>query len=222
MSTSVFTGWPADATTFLAELAEENTTEFWAANRHRYASVRAPLVALAGALEGEFGTFRILRPFVDRRFRPNGPPLRLDAGAAGLTPEGTERSVVLSATALSVRVGHYMFDAVQLRRFRAAVVEEPGAALQEALAAVAAAGLVPGDVPRLVSRPRGFRGEHPRMELLRMLTVHVGRSWPAGPWLGTPEPLARVAGAWRAARPLVEWLDRYVGPPAERGWIRRR
>ncbi|WP_232666252.1 DUF2461 family protein [Pseudonocardia sp. TRM90224] len=216
MSMSVFTGWPADATTFFAELAEDNTKEFWVANRHRYAAaVRAPLVAMAGALEGEFGALRILRPYIDRRFRPAGPPLRLDTGAVGNTPEGTERSVVLSATALTVRVGHYLFDAAQLRRFRAAVVQDAGAALPDVLAAVAAAGLALGDVPRLVSRPKGFQGEHPRMDLLRLRALHVGRSWPAGSWLGTPEPLARVAGAWRAARPLVEWLDEHVGPSAK-------
>jgi hypothetical protein len=37
-----------------------------------------------------------------------------------------------------------------------------------------------------------------------------------GPWLATPEPLARVAAAWRAAGPVAEWLDVHVGPPAPR------
>jgi len=32
----VFTGWPTDATAFLAELADDNTRGFWTENVHRY------------------------------------------------------------------------------------------------------------------------------------------------------------------------------------------
>lgn len=213
----VFTGWPADATSFLAAIAADNTPEFWAAHRHRHAaSVLPPLQALAAALHQEFGVMRIFRPYRNRRFRPDVPPYRSDAGGSLTSEGGAEFSVLLSASALSVRVGHYLFDRLQLRRYRAAVLDEPGDRLVTVLAELDAAGLALGDVPTLVGRPRGCPADHVRLSLLRLRALHVGRSWPAGEWLGTPEPLARVAGAWRMARPLAEWLDEHVGPSAPR------
>lgn len=206
----VFTGWPADATAFLAELAEANDQEFWAAQRHRYdACVLPPLRALAAALEGEFGAMRVFRPYRDRRFRPDAPPYRTDAGGVVATPRGSEYSVVLSATALSVQVGRYAFDGPQLRAFRAAVAER-GAELRVVLDGLAATGLALGAIPTLQSRPRGIPADHPQLELLRLKGMYVGASWPVGEWLSRSEPLGRVAGAWRAARPLVEWLDAHV------------
>jgi uncharacterized protein (DUF2461 family) len=215
-TTTRFAGWPAEATAFLADIAATNTAEFWAAHRERYAvAVRGPLRALVGELRGEFGELRIFRPSRDRRFRPDAEPYRTDAGAAGCTEGGTERSVVLSARELTVRVGHYAFDGPQLRRYRAAVAGEAGAELERVLTGLGE-GLVLGEVPALARAPRGVAADHPRIGLLRLRGLHVGRSWPVGPWLATPEPLARVAVAWRAAGPVAEWLDTNVGPPAPR------
>ena len=81
--------------------------------------------------------------------------------------------------------------------------------------------LVPGDVPALTGRPRGYPADHPRLLLLRLRGLHVDRAWPAGEWLGTAEPLERVAAAWRAARPLADWLDAHVGPRTNR-WAHAR
>jgi uncharacterized protein (DUF2461 family) len=214
---SVFTGWSHDATAFLAEIAADNSAEFWAAQRHRHASsVLPPVRALAAALEPEFGALRILRPYRNRRFRPDASPYRTDAGGVVATPGGTEFSVLLAAAGLSVRVGHHEFDGAQLRRYREAVAGEPGSGLTEILDALDGAGLALGAVPSLRGQPRGFTAEHPRIALLRLRGLHVGRAWPAGPWLDTPEPLAAVAGAWRAARPLARWLDEHVGAAAPR------
>ena len=49
-TTTEFCGWPADATTFLAELTDDNSREFWTANTHRYrAALLEPTRALAAA-----------------------------------------------------------------------------------------------------------------------------------------------------------------------------
>ena len=82
--------------------------------------------------------------------------------------------------------------------------------------------LVPGDVPALTGRPRGYPADHPRLVLLRLRGLYVDRAWPAGEWLGTAEPLERVATAWRAARPLADWLDAHVGPRDEPAGVARR
>jgi hypothetical protein len=211
-----FTGWPADATTFLAELTDDNTRGFWTENVHRYrTAVLEPTRALAVALTEEFGPPRVFRPHIDRRYRPNADPYRTDTGITVAGPGGTPYVAVLSVQGLAVQVGYQLFDAGQLRRYREAVDGPAGEALEEVLGALRRDDLVPGEVPALVRRPRGVPADHPRLVLLRLRGLHVDRDWPAGEWLGTDEPLARVAAAWRAARPLADWLDAHVGPRDE-------
>ena len=94
----VFSGWPAEATAFLAELADDNTRTFWTENAHRYrAALLEPTRALAVALTPEFGPPRVFRPYVDRRFRPNADPYRTDTGITVAGPGGTPYVAVLSA-----------------------------------------------------------------------------------------------------------------------------
>jgi uncharacterized protein (DUF2461 family) len=214
-----FPGWPPDGPAFLAELADDNTREFWTANAHRFrAALLEPMRALAGELAGEFGRARVFRPYVDRRFRPRAEPYRTDAGLTASGPGGTPYAIVLSATGLAVQVGYQLFDAGQLRRYRAALNGPPGAGLTATLDALQFVGLVPDGVPALVGRPRGCPPDHPLLHLLRLRGLHVDRSWPAGAWLGTGDVvLQRVRGAWRAARPLAAWLDVHVGPRDEPG-----
>jgi hypothetical protein len=203
-----FHGWPADATGFLAEIAADNTRDFWTANGHRHvAGVLAPMRALAAELEAEFGPVRVLRPYRNRRFRPDVPPYRTDTGGVAHSPGGAVLAVVLSATALATSAGHWVFDRGQLRRYRAAVDSPHGAELETLLDGhtVDRAGALRGT-------PRGFRGDHPRIGLLRQRGLQVTTSWPVGEWLATREPLERARAAWRAAAPVVAWLDAHVGP----------
>jgi hypothetical protein len=111
-----------------------------------------------------------------------------------------------------VQIGYQVFDRDQLRRYREAVAGPPGEALDEVLTALRRDDLVPDGVPALARRPRGYPADHPHLELLRLRGLHVDRAWPAGEWLATEEPLRRVAAAWRAARPLADWLEAHVGP----------
>jgi uncharacterized protein (DUF2461 family) len=202
-----FTGWPADATAFLAEIEADNTREFWEVHGHRYAAaVQGPMLALAAELEPEFGPIRVLRAYRNRRFRPAAPPYRTDTGGVAHSPGGATLSVVLSDTALSTAVGHWEFDSGQLRRFRAAVDGPAGMEL---------AGLLGGHLVdrrrSLRGTPRGFRGDHAHIDLLRLRGLQVVTSSPVGEWLATREPLERVRAAWRAATPVVGWLDTHVG-----------
>jgi hypothetical protein len=203
-----FTGWPADAPAFLSEIEADNTREFWEEHGHRHAAaVQGPMRALAGELEPEFGPIRVLRAHRNRRFRPTAPPYRTDTGGVARSPGGAALTVVLSATTLTTAVGHWTFDPGQLRRYRCAVLEPVGEELP---------GLLGGhDVDRrrsLRGLPRGFTGDHPRLDLLRLLGLQVVTTRPVGAWLSTTEPREWVRAAWRAAAPLVAWLDTHVGP----------
>lgn len=193
----MFTGWTPDAAAFLAELAADHTC--FDAERHA-ASVLAPMRALAAELAPEFGELRVFRPYRNRRFRPDAPPYRTDTGG---TARGGTLGVVLTPAALSATAGVWLFDAGQRRRYRAAVDDELAGLLD---------GLQVDTARRLTGRPRGIAADHPHLDLLRLRGLQVGWSWPVGEWLGTSEPLERVRSAWRAAAPLLAWLDRHVGP----------
>ncbi|MDN5750729.1 MAG: DUF2461 domain-containing protein, partial [Pseudonocardia sp.] len=143
----MFTGWTTDATAFLAEITEDNTRESFDAQRHRLV-VDTPMRALAAELEAEFGPVRVFRSHRNRRFRPDAPPYRTDTGGVAVTGGGAVLAVVLSATTLTVSAGHRMFDGGQLRRFRAAVCEEPP---------LVPPGFDLDTERRLTGLPRGFR-----------------------------------------------------------------
>jgi uncharacterized protein (DUF2461 family) len=204
----MFTGWPSDATAFLAEIEADNTREFWEANGHRHATaVQGPMRALAAELEPEFGPIRVLRAYRNRRFRPSSLPYRTDTGGVASSPGGSALTVVLSASALTTAVGHWTFDSGQLRSYRVAVLEAPGDQLEGLLA-----GYQVDRRRSLRGVPRGFKGDHPRIDLLKLIGLQVVTTRPAGAWLSTREPLEWVRAAWRAAGPVVTWLDTHVGP----------
>ena len=219
MESTTFDGWPVEAPALLAEIAADNRAERWPELREGHAAVvRGPTLALAAALADEFGPVRVFRPHVTRRFRPDAPPLRTDTGGVATSPGGCGLAVVLSADALTVTVGHWRFDRDQRSRYRAAVdAVESGAELAGLLRRLAADGFPADPEGELRILPRGWRADHPRVWLARRRGLQVVRRWELGPWVSTPEPLERVRSAWRAAAPLVGWLDTHVGrasPPA--------
>ena len=214
MEATTFDGWPVEAPALLAEIAADNRADRWPALRERHAAlVRGPTLALAAELAAEFGPVRVFRPHVTRRFRPDAPPLRVDTGGVARSPGGCALAVVLSAAALTVTVGHWQFDRDQRSRYRAAVdAAGSGEELACLLTRLAADGLSPDPEGELRATPRGWRPDHPRIALARRRGLQVVRRWELGPWVSTPEPLERVRAAWRAAAPLVRWLDTHVGP----------
>lgn len=103
-----------------------------------------------------------------------------------------------------------------MRRWGAAgaggeVAGEAAGRLAAVLAGLAEQGFLLDGARPLTGTPRGVSRTDPHIELLRLRGVLVRLSWAAGEWLGTPQPLVRVREAWRAAEPLVTWLDRHVG-----------
>src|SRR5215470_11178237 len=100
-----FDGFGAGAPRFFDELAENNTRDWWQANKARYESeVRAPLEYLLDDLAGEFGEAKVFRPNRDTRFSADKSPYKTAAGAVIHGAEGTGTVgtlyVQLSATGL--------------------------------------------------------------------------------------------------------------------------
>ena len=204
-----FTGIPVEALDFYEDLENDNSKTFWTAHKHVYdGSVRAPLEALGAALEAEFGTPKVFRPYRDVRFAKDKTPYKTNQGVYF---GDSARYLHISAAGLFVAGGYWDTSSPQVARLREAVADDrTGPLLEKALAAVAKAGFeVGGD--RLSRVPTGYDKEHPRAELLKhkSLTGHAELGSPA--WLSTKKAVAEVTKRFRALSPLVDWLDDHVG-----------
>ncbi|HEY0813766.1 MAG TPA: hypothetical protein VGE11_10850, partial [Pseudonocardia sp.] len=140
------------------------------------------------------------------------------AGAAGMTGEVDEvEAAGMAGVAGMARetgiAGESGVAGVAGVACEARCVPDPGADLAAVLERLAGQELIPDPDGELRGTPRGWRGDHPRIALARRRGLQVVRRWELGEWISTPEPLARIRGAWRAAGPLVEWLDTHVGAP---------
>jgi uncharacterized protein (TIGR02453 family) len=207
-----FSGWPTEAVEFFQGLRADNTKAYWNANQAVYeASVREPMAGLLGELSGEFGPGRIARPYRDVRFRADKSPYKTEIYAS-FDRGGYVR---FSADGLAAATGYFMMTPDQLQRYRDAVDREAdGTELAAEVERLRAAGLEVAGSQSLKTAPRGYRKDHPRLDLLRCKGLICWRHWPVAPWLHTSKAGDQVAGVLRTAAPLHRWLDRNVGPSA--------
>ena len=208
----MFTGFPEAALDFYDDLETDNTRSFWTAHADVYATcVKEPMIALCEELADEFGDAKMFRPYRDIRFSPDKTPYKTNLGAT----LATGGYVQLSADGLGVASGIYSFATDQLDRYRRAVaLDLPGEALTRIVDDVRAAGLTITAASILKTAPRGYPGDHPRVELLRMKGLVTWKEWPVEPWLETAEAKDRVVAVLRASLPLTRWLDVHVGASA--------
>ena len=206
-----FSGWPAEAVEFFRDLEADNTKAYWTAHKAFYeASVREPMAELLSELSGEFGPARIARPYRDVRFRADKSPYKTEIYAS-FDRGGYVR---FSADGLTAATGYFMMTPDQLQRYRDAVDREAdGTELATEVERLRAAGLEVAGSQSLKTAPRGYPGDHPRVELLRCKGLICWRHWPVAPWLHTSQAKGK-AGFLRTAAPLQQWLDRNVGAAA--------
>lgn len=204
-----FTGIPFAALDFYEDLEADNTKSFWQAHKHVYdESVRAPLEALATALEADYGAPKFFRPYRDVRFAKDKTPYKT---RQGIWFAESSRYLHVSAAGLFVAGGYWGTSTSQVERLRRAVADDvAGAALERALAAVRSKKLSVGG-ERLTRVPHGFDKNHARAELLRYKSMTAGREFGSPRWLETKRAQSEIVKAWQAMEPLVRWLDTHVG-----------
>lgn len=202
----MFTGFPEAALTFYDRL-DENTREYFTSHRHVYdESVRAPIVALAEALEAEFGPAKVFRPNRDVRFRADKSPYKTHQGAFVKVSEAMGYYVEISSGGVRAGAGFYRAEPERLAAYRSAVAGPAGDVLARLIADAASSGLtLTGDT--LKTAPRGYDRDHPRIGLLRHRSLTLMRDHGFAPVIHTPDILDLVRADWRAGRPVVEWLD---------------
>ena len=210
-----FDGFPDEALAFFEGLEADNSKAYWTDHKPVYeAQVRAPMAALAAAVEPEFGAATMFRPYRDVRFAKDKSPYKtqiamvVNAGGAGFY-------VQLTAAGLMVGGGTHSTSSDQIARYREAVADDrTGEELARIVDDLESLGFtIEGD--QLKTRPRGVAEDHPRLRLLRYRSVYGMRAYEPQEWLHTATAYDRVVGDWRQLRPLVEWLGRTVGPPRE-------
>ena len=216
-----FTGWPDAALDFFVGLEADNSKAYWIAHKPIYDEcVKAPFAELSALVEKKFGPLHVFRPNRDTRFSKDKTPYKTAAAAVTESEGGAAYYVQISATGLYVGSGYYHLESDQLQRFRDAVVDNrTGPKLATAAAALRKKRYEVASRDSLKRAPRGIDPDHPRVELLRMKGIHVGKAFGAPAWLHRAGAADRIVTAWRDAAPVNAWLDRNVGPstlaPAE-------
>lgn len=212
-----FSGIPFAALDFYEDLEADNSKAFWTAHKQVYdEQVRAPLQELAAELTAEFGAAKFFRPYRDVRFAKDKTPYK---DHQGIYFTQSRRYLHVSAAGMYVSGGIYEMASDQVDRLRRAVAEElPGQSLQAAIGAAERAKLtVTGQ--QLTRVPAGYAKDHPRHELLRYKSMYANRDFGSPQWLQTVRARTEIVKAWRAMQPLIDWLDKHVGPsdkPIER------
>jgi uncharacterized protein (TIGR02453 family) len=209
-----FRGWPQDALDFYAGLEADNSKAYWLAHKLTYDEcVKAPFLALSDDIEREFGPLHVFRPNRDVRFAKDKSPYKTAAAAVTESEGGAAYYVQISSDGLYVGSGYYHLAGDQLDRYRAAVADpKHGPKLAAGVAALRKNRYEVAARESLQRAPRGFPQDHPRVELLRMKGMHVGRTFGSPAWVHTSRALDRIVTAWRDAATVNRWLDRHVGP----------
>jgi uncharacterized protein (TIGR02453 family) len=206
-----FTGFPEAALDFYDDLELDNTKSFWAAHKQVYESaVRLPMTALLTALEPEFGTAKVFRPYRDVRFAKDKTPYKTHQGA--FVAHGPAIGWYVEIAAPGVRVGAGFYDAspARLGRIRDAIAEDRrGGELERILSDLGGGWERGGD--RLKTTPRGYDATHPRIDLLRHKSMSLSRSYGFEPVIHSAELVDRVRADWRAVTPFVEWVHDNAG-----------
>ncbi|HSE71115.1 MAG TPA: DUF2461 domain-containing protein [Nocardioidaceae bacterium] len=208
----MFTGFPEAALDFYDDLETDNTKSFWAEHKDTYESaVRAPMTALVSALEPEFGSAKVFRPYRDVRFAKDKTPYKTHQGAFVAHGPATGWYVEVAAPGVRVGVGFYEASSPRLARIREAIVDDRrGGDLERILTDLQERGWTLGG-DTLKTAPRGFPADHPRIELLRHRSMTLAKSYGFEPVIHTPELLDRVRADWREAAPFVEWVHDHAG-----------
>ncbi|WP_113716030.1 DUF2461 domain-containing protein [Arthrobacter dokdonensis] len=208
-----FTGIPAAASAFYAELENNNNRDWWLAHKDAYdAVVRLPLEALLAELAPVFGPAKLFRPYRDVRFSLDKSPYKTAQGAFVSNHEGVGFYLQVSADGLLVGGGFHSSSPAHLARYRSAVdAPASGEALARVTGTLSKSGFsVEGQ--RLKTVPRGFPRGHPRAELLKHKTLSASRQLGLPEWLDTGRARDEVARHWEQLRPLVDWVIRYAAP----------
>lgn len=228
---AVFSGFPEATFRFLKGLTADNSKAWFAAHRDDYEQgYVAPAKALVAALGPPL---RKISPTVQYEPKVNGSLFRINRDVRFSKDKSPYKNHLdlwfwhgahrgwsapgfffrLFADRVIVGGGMHQFEKPLLDRYRQAVVApRAGAALEKAIAAVAAAGpwTIGGASRKTV--PRGFDPDHPRAALLRHEGLWAERTVATGKETRSAKFAADCLERFAETKPLVAWLLTNVAP----------
>jgi uncharacterized protein (TIGR02453 family) len=206
--TGAFSGFPREAIDFFKNLERHNNRDWFLAHKEVYERTCVqPMQQLAADLGPEFGKTKISRIYRDIRFSRDKSPYKTHI-SAGIG----NNYVHFSKSGLWVGSGMYMPDSQRLERFRAAIAADgSGRQLVRIITALEGKGYGVDTHDRLRSAPKGYSADHPRIDLLRMKDIFVGKSFKPSAWLSARKALERIRRVMTDIAPLADWLHRHAG-----------
>ena len=205
---TTFAGFSPAALRFFKDLARHNNRDWYQAHKEVYErECRRPMQELVALLEPRFGKSKIMRINRDTRFSADKTPYKTRISA------GIGRNYVsLSADGLYVGAGMYMPDSPALERFRGAIAaDDSGKQLARIVATLRRKGYDVGTHDALKGTPKGYKADHPRIDLLRMKDLFAGKSFKPAAWFAGRGALDRIVKVMTDAKPLTDWFARHVG-----------
>ena len=203
-----FNGFPPEAFEFFEQLALYNNRDWFHAHQEVYElACREPMKQLVAELGANPASTKISRINRDLRFSRDTLPYRtyIAAGVSG-------NYISLSPAGLYVGAGIYKPEPAALERFRSAIDnDETGRPLQRIVTSLRRKRYQVDTHERLMSAPRGYAADHPRIELLRMKGIFAGKTFAPASWLSTRKALQRIRQAVNDVSPLADWLRVHVG-----------
>ena len=201
-----FAGFPPEAFKFFAQLARNNNRDWFQAHKDQYErAVRRPMQLLIEELAPLYGRGRLSRINKDMRFQKEKPYKNyLATGVAG-------SYISFSKEGLWVGTGMYKPEPAALRHLREAIADDTsGRELTRILASLARTGFEVDTHARLDKPPRGYDASHPRIELLRMKDIYVGKLFGAAAASSANLPRS-VVKTIADLEPFRAWLRTYIG-----------
>jgi len=201
-----FTGFPPEAFKFFASLEKNNNRDWFQAHKDVYEhACREPMKALMAAIDPPFGAGWMSRINNDMRFNRDRAPYkaRIEAGVKG-------HYVSVGAKGMYVGTGMYKPEPAALRQLREAMAADAsGKKLQTIVTALRRKGYAVSTHETSVAPPRGYKGDHPRIELLKMKDIHAGRTFEPA-LLSSAKALPLVKKAMVDLKSFSDWLKQYV------------
>jgi uncharacterized protein (TIGR02453 family) len=217
VNTNAFSGFTGDTLAFLADLAANNTRDWFTANKTVYESaVKRPAGLFCDVMREELEALggvplkaKVFRIHRDVRFSKDKTPYNAHLHISFAPAQGAAASPAwmwgLSPDYFSIGCGVFAFDKDTLERFRKQADGPGGATLADLLESLAGGGARIGE-PELKRVPAGFPKDHAHADLLRRkgLTAWIDFDDPAQA-LG-PDMVARCRDGYRRLKPLFDRL----------------
>jgi len=201
-----FNGFPREAFEFFASLERNNNVEWFRAHKETYETAcREPMKALIEEL-APGKPARMSRINRDMRFSRDGNPYKthLSAGVAG-------SYLSLMSHGLYVGTGIYRPEPPLLAKLRSAIDDErSGTALADIVTSLRKKRYEVDTHETVASAPKGYRPDHPRIELLRMKDLFAGKTFAPSAGLSSRKAIAQIRTVIEELTPLRKWLAAHV------------